>query len=85
VQPSDHGNAIRAAADTHDQEPAMTNAIAPRIAAAVLAVAASLGGLSGVAHVASRQFAAAEMLAMSQSGEQVASVQHVVVVGRRLA
>lgn len=63
----------------------MNNAIAPRIAAAVLAVAASLAGLSGVAHVASRQFAAAEMIAMSQTGEQVASVQHVVVVGRRVA
>jgi hypothetical protein len=63
----------------------MKHAAAPRLAAAVLAAVTSLAIVSGVAHVASCQFAAAEMVAMSQSGEQVASVQHVVVVGRRLA
>ena len=47
--------------------------------------AATFATASGVTHIASQQFAMAEKAAMSQTGDQVASVQHVVVVARRLA
>ncbi|HEX7686868.1 MAG TPA: hypothetical protein VF453_04125, partial [Burkholderiaceae bacterium] len=63
----------------------MTKTIASQAVAAVLAVAATFATASGVTHIASQQFAMAEKAAMSQTGEQVASVQHVVVVARRLA
>jgi hypothetical protein len=63
----------------------MTKPLASQVVAAVLAVAATFATASGVTHIASHQFARAEQAAMSQSGEQVASVQHVVVVARRLA
>jgi hypothetical protein len=62
----------------------MTKTFAPQIVAAVLAVATAFAAASGVTRIASHQFAVAEKAAMSQTGEQVASVQHV-VVGRRLA
>ena len=63
----------------------MTKTIASQAVAAVLAVAATFATASGVTHIASQQFAMAEKAAMSQTGDQVASVQHVVVVARRLA
>jgi hypothetical protein len=63
----------------------MTKPIASQAVAAVLAVATTFATASGVTHIASQQFALAEKAAMSQTGEQVASVQHVVVVARRLA
>jgi hypothetical protein len=63
----------------------MTKTIAPQVVAAVLAVAATFATASGVTHVASHQFALAEKAAMSQTGEQVVSVQHVVVIAHRLA
>jgi hypothetical protein len=63
----------------------MTKTIASQAVAAVLAVTATFATASGVTHIASQQFATAEKAAMSQTGEQVASVQHVVVVAHRLA
>ena len=63
----------------------MNKTIASQAIAAVLAVATTFATASGVTHIASRQFASAEKAAMSQTGEQVATVQHVVVVARRLA
>ena len=63
----------------------MTTSIASQVVAAVLAVATTFATASGVTHLASQQFTAAEQAAMSQTGEQVASVQHVVVVAHRLA
>lgn len=61
----------------------MTKSIASQVVAAVLAVATTFAAASGVTHVASHQFAMAEKAAMSQTGAQVASVQHVVVVAHR--
>jgi hypothetical protein len=63
----------------------MTKTFASQATAAVLAVATTFASASGVTRIASQQFATAEKAAMSQTGERVASVQHVVVVARRLA
>jgi uncharacterized lipoprotein YmbA len=63
----------------------MTKPLASQAVAAVLAVAATFATACGVTRIASHQFTLAEQAAMSQAGEQVASVQHVVVVARRLA
>jgi hypothetical protein len=63
----------------------MTKTFASQAIAAVLAVATAFATVSGVTHIASQQFATAEKAAMSQTGEQVATVQHVVVVAHRLA
>jgi hypothetical protein len=67
------------------KEPAMTTNRTVRSVAIALSAAISIGIFAGVDHLAARQYAAADALAMAQYGQQHVAVQHVVVVGRRAA
>jgi hypothetical protein len=52
-------------------------------AAAVLSVLMTLAVVAGVNGIATKQYAAADSLAMAQYGQTHVALQHVVVVGHR--
>ncbi len=54
-------------------------------AALVLSALMTLGIVAGANGIATQKYAAADSLAMAQYGQQHVAVQHVVVVGRRVA
>ena len=58
---------------------------AAQIAAFALSALMSFGVVAGMNGLATKQYAAADSLAMAQYGQTHVAVQHVVVVGRRAA
>jgi len=54
-----------------------------RIAAFALSVLMTLGVVAGMNGIASRQYAAADSLAMAPYGQAHVAIQHVTVVGHR--
>ena len=63
----------------------MTNAIATQAASFALAALVTLASVAGVSGIATHQRVASESLAMEQAMTQTASIQNVVVIGRRTA
>ena len=61
----------------------MTKSFATQAAAFALSALVTLGALAGVTGVAAHEHAAAVTVAMEQSMTQTASIQNVVVIGRR--
>jgi ABC-type amino acid transport system permease subunit len=57
--------------------------ITAQVAALALSALMTLGIVAGMNAVATRQYAAADSLAMAQYGQAHVAVQHVVVIGRR--
>jgi ABC-type amino acid transport system permease subunit len=55
----------------------------PQAAALVLSALMTLGVVAGMNGIATKQYAAADSLAMAQYGQTHVAVQHVVVVGHR--
>jgi hypothetical protein len=55
----------------------------PQAAALVLSALMTLGIVAGMNGIATKQYAAADSLAMAQYGQTHVAVQHVVVVGHR--
>ena len=54
-----------------------------RIAAFALSALMTLGVVAGVNGIATKQYAAADSLAMAQYGQTHVAVQHVTIVGHR--
>jgi ABC-type amino acid transport system permease subunit len=55
----------------------------PQAVALVLSALMTLGVVAGMNAIATKQYAAADSLAMAQYGQVHVAVQHVVVVGHR--
>ncbi len=55
----------------------------PQAAALVLSALMTLGVVAGMNGIATKQYAAADSLAMAQYGQTHVAMQHVVVVGHR--
>ena len=58
---------------------------AVQVAALTLSALVTLGVVAGANAIATQKYAAADSLAMAQYGQAHVAVQHVVVVGRRVA
>ena len=63
----------------------MTKTLATQAVAAILAATATLAVVIGVDGLAQREYANAQAVAMARADAQVATVQHVTVVGHRVA
>ena len=61
----------------------MTKTIAAQAASLALAAIVTLAAFAGVSGIAAQQRVAAETVAMEQAMTQTASIQNVVVIGRR--
>jgi hypothetical protein len=61
----------------------MTKTIATQAASLALAAIVTLAAFAGVSGIAGQQRVAAETVAMEQAMTQTASIQNVVVIGRR--
>jgi hypothetical protein len=55
----------------------------PRFAAVALSALMTLATVAGMNGIASKQYAAADSLAMAPYGQQHVAIQHVTVIGRR--
>src|SRR3954470_16180512 len=79
VHPSEHETRFRT---TQAQEPTMTKTTA-QAAALVLSVLMTAATVAGMNGIATKQYAAADSLAMAPYGQAHVAAQHVTIVGRR--